>query len=136
MKRIGKDKNILKEFRRSVSTVCEMIGHSVFEELDKISVLIQICYPLLFFVVPFNAWEVICFSIFVTFITGVLRRFHMNLVNYSIEGIPLPPRRLTKRDVYGFVEFNGDGDVQDALVYLDRIETYLEKKGMIDYGTE
>lgn len=136
MKKINKDKSVLKELQKSVSSVFENIIRSIFEELDKIAVIIQICYPLILFLCSLNICSVLCLSVCVTLLTGVLKRLHTNLTDYSVEGIPLPSRKLTKRDIYGFIEFKSEGDIPDALIYLDRIETYLEKRGLVDYDGE
>ena len=122
-------------FKKTVGKMFSDILYGVLDQLDEISVCMQIVVPFLFWrnemLELFPAFVLSCV---LTLFTRFLTAFHRDMQGKSLDDIPVPLKRFTRRNKAGFIEVSQE-DGAEITKYLYDIEEYLEKKGLIDRET-
>lgn len=103
-------------------------------ELNKVAVLLRIAAPVIIAccfknIMLMLAVSVIC-NIAISFIMGVYR----DINKVAETGMPLPEKRYT-RDENGIVTLVPNRE-SEAILYINTVEEYLKKKGLVDYGQD
>lgn len=137
--RVDRNKCTLKSAKKCVDNICKGLFFGVVEDLGKLSVIIQIFSPLfVFFMIKQNVYIVLCFSVFITFVTRFMTKFYYHISNNTINSfdIPVPTKRYTKRDTYGFVTMVNQEDMVEMISYIYSLELYFEREGMYKNNSE
>lgn len=113
-------KQMLKDFETSIK-----------KNLNRITKLIQLLYPVIMFYLKCNIKQIVLICICVNIITAFLNRLHYELNGTIESGLPIPARCFTRVNSGGYLSFKEDGDELEALQYLNELEAYLKARGVI-----
>ena len=107
-----------------------VLKYAVIEELGKIAIIAQIAIPVLFMYLGFTIPQMLIAMVVLSAITKYIKEVGYKLNNVSERGFPIPTHRYTIVDDNGFIHIK-DEDMQEAILYLCDVETYLRNKGLI-----
>lgn len=120
-------------FKVLIQTLIELLAlfkYNLVQGLTKIAVIIQIAIPVVIVFATKDVYKMLLLSIGLTVLVRYIKDVGHKLNGYNYDGIPVPPRRYTKRDNNGFIELSEE-DTAEALVYLNSIEEYFKSKGRL-----
>ena len=123
-------------FKTLIEVLVELLTtlkYAVIEELGKIEIIVQIEVPVLFMYLRFTIPQMLIAMVLISAITKYIKEVGYKLNNVSERGFPIPTHRYTIVDDNGFIHIK-DEDMQEAILYLCDVETYLRNKGLIKDG--
>lgn len=124
--------NVLECIGEITASMMEDVGKTVKEELGKVAVLLQIAIPVLLSINDFSMVEKIVLSCGWVFIVSFLKRMDNKLNNKFMDGFPLPPCKMIDTESKEFLQIV-QGNEEEAVIYLDELERYLKRRGLLDY---
>lgn len=105
---------------------------AVKEGLGKIAVLLQIVFPVVLLMVGFEVLDALVLSAVWCFVVACIKRLDARINNRIIDGLPLPPCRLTEGDGTAFISL-AEGHEEEAIIYLSELEQYLKRRNLLNY---
>lgn len=139
MNKINKEICTINNVKKCILDIYNNVFFGIIEDLGKLSVVIQICSPLLILLMEKqNICTVLCFGVLMTFITRLMTKFYYYVSNVPVNrfDIPVPLKRYTKKDAYGFVTMINQEDILEMISYVNTIENYFEREGMYKNDNE
>lgn len=131
--KINRNVNVSDSFIKALKRTKKNVVYGVVDQLDEISVFIQLVSPFLF--LNNNKLSVVWASVLsciITIITRFLTALYRELQGRSAEDIPIPLKRFTRLTEAGFIEISQE-DGAEITKYLYEVEEYLLKKGLVSY---
>lgn len=93
-------------------------------EVDLFIVLLQLVFPVCLSMMDISIVSMMLLSGILLFVASYVRNLSYNMNSELTDGMPIPEHRLTSVD-NGIISLE---DKEQALVYLCRLEDYLERK--------
>lgn len=129
-KRKKEKMNVAQVMKKTLKEMLITFRYGVIEELDKISIAIQILIPVLIARSGLNIVGMLLVSICITAFTKYIKEVSYKLNHVTERGFPIPTHRYTKVDENGFVGIEEE-ETQEAILYLLEVEQYLKSKGWL-----
>lgn len=129
-KRKKEKMNVVQVMKKTLKEMLITFRYGVIEELDKISIAIQILIPVLIARSGLNIVGMLLVSICITAFTKYIKEVSYKLNHVTERGFPIPTHRYTKVDENGFVGIEEE-ETQEAILYLLEVEQYLKSKGWL-----
>lgn len=129
-KRKKEKMNVMQVMKKTLKEMLITFRYGVIEELDKISIAIQILIPVLIARSGLNLVGMLLVSICITAFTKYIKEVSYKLNHVTERGFPIPTHRYTRVDENGFVGIEEE-ETQEAILYLLEVEQYLKSKGWL-----
>lgn len=129
-KRKKEKMNVVQVMKKTLKEMLITFRYGVIEELDKISIAIQILIPVLIARSGLNLVGMLLVSICITAFTKYIKEVSYKLNHVTERGFPIPTHRYTRVDENGFVGIEEE-ETQEAILYLLEVEQYLKSKGWL-----
>lgn len=129
-KRKKEKMNVVQVMKKTLKEMLITFRYGVIEELDKISIAIQILIPVLIARSGLNLIGMLLVSICVMAFTKYIKEVSYKLNHVTERGFPIPTHRYTRVDENGFVGIEEE-ETQEAILYLLEVEQYLKSKGWL-----
>ena len=106
---------------------------TVKHEADKLYTLLElyVIYNLVIYGNTMRTEKLVLACILTVLCLGFLKKFILNLQNKTIDGMPVPRQRLTRKTAVGTIEFTDDADYLQMMQYVCELEEYFQKRGWI-----
>lgn len=120
---------VINAFVQSFFEVCCTALKTFKRELETLAIVIQIAIPIVIATKCGDAGEMLAYSALLNLIAWYIKLVARKLNKRTTEGVPIMQKKL-------IVEEDGiagikAGFTQDAILYLQEIQEYFEKKGML-----
>lgn len=106
---------------------------TVKHEADKLYLLFElyVIYTLAIYGNTMRTEKLVLVCMLTLLCLGFLKKFILNLQNKTIDGMPVPRQRLTRKTAVGTIEFDNDADYLQMMQYVCELEEYFQKRGWL-----
>ena len=124
---------IYDTFLKTLKECLASVKKTLKNETDKLLMLVEM---LVMFCIIMNSRaltrkEVLLICMVFIIVSRFIKCFIMNLQNKTVEGMPIPRERMTRKTINGFIEYDNEADQLQMMQYIYELENYLQGRGWL-----
>lgn len=116
--------------KTAISLLCE-VRYKLISELNTFMLILQVAFPVILVKLNFSYAEMIISMVILMILVRYVKDFTNDLNGVTETGVPVPRQRYTYIDEKGFVGYRKNINQLDAMLYINQVEEYLDRKGWL-----